>query len=101
MWRSDKKRKRNIITSITCISFASGTDLEISNVYFVSHYCSYMVMDMKQQFEKRLAEIVKEKPVNKVIYSQATYDKIFFGSKQRARLLRVIITSRDHLNDSC
>ncbi|KRZ61241.1 KRAB-A domain-containing protein 2 [Trichinella nativa] len=33
-------------------------------------------MDMKEQFDKRLEEIVNQKSGNNVIYSRATYDKI-------------------------
>ncbi|KRZ85401.1 Serine/threonine-protein phosphatase beta isoform [Trichinella sp. T8] len=44
----------------TCISFTSGVYLEVNNVFVVSYYCSYVGMDMKQQFDKRLAEIVIE-----------------------------------------
>ncbi|KAL1227230.1 Profilin-1 [Trichinella pseudospiralis] len=33
-------------------------------------------MDIKQQLNKRLAEILNEKSENSVIYSRATYDKI-------------------------
>ncbi|KRY14269.1 hypothetical protein T12_15996 [Trichinella patagoniensis] len=33
-------------------------------------------MYMKEQFDKRLTEIVNKKPGNKMIYSRATYDKI-------------------------
>ncbi|KRZ07302.1 KRAB-A domain-containing protein 2, partial [Trichinella zimbabwensis] len=50
--------------------------LEVNNISVVSYYCSSVAMDMKQQFNKRLAEIVTEKSGNNVIYSQATYDKI-------------------------
>ncbi|KRY82754.1 KRAB-A domain-containing protein 2 [Trichinella pseudospiralis] len=76
MCTSDKKRKRNYITRIACISFTDCNDLEINGVSAVSYYCSSMAMDIKQQFDKRLAEIVNQKSGNNVIYSRATYDKI-------------------------
>ncbi|XP_003369159.1 phosphoprotein phosphatase 1 [Trichinella spiralis] len=57
----------------TCISFTSCVDLEVNNVSVVLYYCSYVGMDMKQQFDKRLAEIVIEMSGNNVVYSQTTY----------------------------
>ncbi|KRY08417.1 Serine/threonine-protein phosphatase beta isoform [Trichinella patagoniensis] len=59
-----------------CISFTSGVDLEVNNVSVVSYYCSYVGMDMKQQFDERLAEIVIEMSGNNVAYSQTRYNKI-------------------------
>ncbi|KRZ71497.1 SCAN domain-containing protein 3 [Trichinella papuae] len=45
--------------SIWRILFTGGVDLEINNVSVVSYYCSYVAMDMKQEFDKRLAKIAK------------------------------------------
>ncbi|KRZ03618.1 hypothetical protein T11_10178 [Trichinella zimbabwensis] len=47
--------------SIWRILFTGGVDLEINHVSVVLYYCSYVAMDMKQEFDKRLAKIVAEK----------------------------------------